>query len=115
MSAPEEKAALHARTGAVAIDMESQIAGRIAAERELPYLILRVVSDRADQALPPAFANAMRPDGGTDLAALLGSILARPAQLPRVISASVDAVRALASLRRLSVLLGPGLGCPYLA
>ena len=106
------KAAVQARTGAAAIDMESHVAARVAARHGLPLLVLRVVSDRADQALPPAFARAMRADGGTDGAAMLRSLLARPGQLPRFIGASVDAVRALAVLRRVGGLLGPGLGFP---
>ena len=106
------KAAVQARTGAAAIDMESDVAARVAARHGLPLLVLRVVSDRADQALPPAFADAMRPDGGTDGAAMLRSLLANPGQLPRVIGASVDAMRALAVLRRVGGLLGRGLGFP---
>lgn len=109
---PALKRALHAATGAVAIDMESHVAARVAARHGLPLLIARVVSDRANQSLPPAFARAMRADGSTDLAAMLASITRHPAQLPRVISAAADATRALASLKRLSRLLGPGLGFP---
>lgn len=100
---------------ASAIDMESHVAGNVADRHGLPFAIARVVSDRADQTLPPAFANAIRPDGGTDLTAMLASIARHPAQLPRVFGASADAVRALASLRRLSHLLGPGLGFPDFA
>ena len=107
---PAAKRALYAATGAIAIDMESHIAARVAARHGLPLLIARVVSDRADQSLPPAFARAMRPDGGTDFAAMLTSIARHPAQLPRFLGAAADATRALASLRRLSRLLGPGLG-----
>src|SRR5256885_9970689 len=46
------KAALRLETGAAAVDMESHIAAAYAAEFELPFAALRVISDPASRALP---------------------------------------------------------------
>ena len=63
VASAEAKAALQAATGAIAIDMESHIAARVAARHGLPLAVLRVVSDTAADTLPPAFAVAMRRGG----------------------------------------------------
>ena len=61
-----EKLALGERHGALAVDMESHIAGAVAAERGLPFAIVRCVSDGARHLLPHAITVSMRPDGGVD-------------------------------------------------
>jgi len=103
----EAKRQLHARTGALATDMESHIAARVAADHGLPFAILRVISDSAADALPPAFAVAMQPGGGTDYAALIASLATRPGQLPAFVRAARHAMTALRALLRGRVLLGP--------
>ena len=47
----------------LAVDMESHIAARVAAAHNLPFAILRVVSDRVDDAMPPAVLVSMGPQG----------------------------------------------------
>ena len=42
------------KTGAFAADMESHVVARIANERQLPFAVLRVIADPANQRLPPA-------------------------------------------------------------
>ena len=108
------KRAIRNATGAIAIDMESHIAARVAARHGLPFLCLRVVSDGVEEALPPAFAVAMRRGGGTDLGAMLRSLATRPRQIPAFARASANAVRALKRLELLGGLLGPRLGLPDL-
>ncbi len=95
-----EKAALYAQTGAIAVDMESHIAARVAARHNLPFAILRTISDSADQALPPAALVGMRPDGGVALGAILASLARNPAQLPALIRTGRDASAAFGSLAR---------------
>ena len=108
------KAALHTATGAIAVDMESHIAARVAARHGLPFGCLRVVSDTAADTLPPAFAVAMRRGGGTDVGAMLRSLATHPGQIPAFAHASANAVRALRRLELLGRLLGPRLGLPDL-
>jgi hopanoid-associated phosphorylase len=79
-----QKAAFAAR-GALAVDMESHIAGAIAAEFGLPFAVLRCISDAAGASLPPAIAVSMKPDGGVDYGAVIGSLLRQPGQVPDMI------------------------------
>jgi adenosylhomocysteine nucleosidase len=108
------KAALHRETGAMLVDMESHVAAKVAAERNLPFAALRVVSDNAKQNLPPAVFGAVGRDGELNLGAVLRSIAANPAQIPALIRAARDSNRAMASLLRCFNLLGAGFACPYL-
>lgn len=108
------KAALHVATDADAVDMESGIAAEVAASRDLPFAALRVISDGAFDSLPHAALVAMKDGGGLDLGAVMGSLLTRPLQIPRLIGTARDAGRAFRVLLRCRDLLGIGLGCPYL-
>ncbi len=74
-----------AHTGAIIADMESHLAGSAAARHDLPFAILRCVSDTAETALPPAVTVAMRPGGSLAPGAILGSLLRQPGQLPALI------------------------------
>ena len=106
-----EKTAFHATTGALAVDMESHIAARVAARHGLPFAILRTISDTADHALPPAALVGMKPDGGMALGAVLASLARDPAQLPALIRTGRDAGAAFARLgRALRTLEAVGIG-----
>ena len=94
------KTALHAATGAIAVDMESHIAARVAARHDLPFAIVRTISDSADHALPPAALVGMTPDGGVALGAILASLARNPAQLPALIRTGRDAGAAFKALGR---------------
>ena len=92
------KAVLYAR-GAGAVDMESHIAARVAAEAGLPFVILRCVSDLAGDDLPPAVAVAMGAGGRLALAAVMGSILRQPGQIGALIAMLRRFARAHRALR----------------
>jgi hypothetical protein len=92
------KQALHARTGAIIVDMESHVARRVAARHGLPFAILRVVSDGVGRTLPAAARVAMRADGGIALGAVLESLARDPRQIPALIGIARDAARAMRSL-----------------
>ena len=109
-----EKRALGVTHDALAVDMESHVAARVAQRLVLPFAIVRVVSDGVDHLLPPAIVVSMRPDGGIDGKAMLRSLAARPGQLPDLIATIRNAAIAFRALGRGGRLLGPGLGCPYL-
>jgi hopanoid-associated phosphorylase len=106
---PAEKRALAASHDAVAADMESHIAAEAAARCGLPFVVLRCISDEADDRLPPAIAVAMRPGGGLALGAVLGSILARPGQLPALLGTLTRFSRAYAALKVGAGAVGPRL------
>ena len=106
---PETKSGLHDATGALAVDMESQVAARFASAREVPFAVLRVISDDASHVLPPAALVAMKPDGGIALGRVLGSLLKRPTQVPALIRTARASNKAFAELLRCRDLLGVGL------
>ncbi|MCR0984829.1 phosphorylase family protein [Roseomonas populi] len=107
-----DKAALHRETGALAVDMESHIAARVAYRHGLPFAAARVISDGADRSLPPAARVGMRPDGGMNLPAVLLSLARNPLQLPALIRTGWEAERAFRALLRGHDALGPGLAGP---
>jgi hopanoid-associated phosphorylase len=103
---PSEKRALHARTGAVAVDMESQIAARVAHDRGLPFAAVRVVIDPVDRPVPRAALAGYRPDGTTDARAVLSALWRQPRELPGVIRLAYDAAVAARVLLRCRRQLG---------
>lgn len=94
-----QKRTLAERTGALAVDMESHVAARVAARHGLGFAALRVISDRAADDLPPAALVGMRPDGGMALGAVLASLARDPRQLPALIRVGQQADRAFAGLK----------------
>ena len=108
------KAALYDDTGALAVDMESAIAGRFAAARNLPFAVLRVISDDARHVLPPAALVAMKPDGGIALGRVLGSLLRHPLQVPGLIRTARASNKAFRELLRCANLCGVGFSGPDL-
>jgi adenosylhomocysteine nucleosidase len=104
------KAELRATTGAAAVDMESHVAASFGAAAGLPICAVRVVSDPAGVSLPAVAANALKPDGRIDLAAVLVRVAGNPRQIPLLIRAGRDASVAFAALRRVRGLLEVGLG-----
>lgn len=109
-SASAKVALFESSGGALVVDMESQVAARFAAERKLKLAVLRVISDAADHALPPAALVAMQPDGGISLRRVLWSLAKNPLQLPALIRTGRHSSKAFERLLRCRGLLGPGLG-----
>jgi adenosylhomocysteine nucleosidase len=106
-----DKRALHAATGAIAADMESQVAARVAARHGLPFAIIRVISDAADRDLPRAVCVGMKPDGGMAPGAVIRDLLRDPRQLPALLRVAIDAEHAFRSLLRgYDALAGVGIG-----
>lgn len=93
------KAALRLKTGAAAVDMESHIAAAYAADAELPFAALRVISDPAHRGLPPLVKSAIKLNGDTDLGAVLRNVARNPLTLRSLVPAGIDFNRALRSLR----------------
>jgi adenosylhomocysteine nucleosidase len=110
----QDKARLRDQTGGMAADMESHIAACAARAANIPFAALRVISDRASDALPPAAVTAMRADGSIDVGAVIVSLIAKPQQIGGLIETACAAETAFVQLLRCRRLLGPGLACPYL-
>jgi adenosylhomocysteine nucleosidase len=105
----QSKAALYDVSGALAVDMESQVAARFAAARGLKLAALRVISDDASHVLPPAALVAMAPDGGIALGKVLWSVVKNPLQIPALIRTGLASNKAFAELLRCRGLCGVGL------
>jgi len=106
-----DKATLFGRTAALAVDMESHVLALAAAEARLPFAMIRVVCDTADETLPPAALHGVKPDGSTDLLGVLGSLLRRPGQIPalgRLARAAKAAERVLTLCGQRITLIGSG-------
>ncbi len=110
------KGALHAQTGAIAIDMESHLAAAYAARHRLPFAAIRAIGDSASRNLPELAGDALRDDGSVDILKVLRGLAGNPGQMPALVSAGIDSGRAFSSLRRVRRLLGPlfGLGGAHL-
>lgn len=99
----DAKQALHAPHGALAVDMESHIAARVARQHGLPFAALRVVVDPADRPVPPLAVAGMADDGSTDIGAIVFGLLKAPHHLPGLLRLGRDAAaarRALQAARR---------------
>jgi hopanoid-associated phosphorylase len=108
LSASEKRCA-HAETKALAVDMESGVAARVARRHRLPFAAVRVVSDAAQQDLPEAVRVGMGPDGQMAPGPVFAALLRDPAQLPALIRTARDAERAFRALAEGRRRLGPGL------
>jgi len=88
------KAALHARTGAAAVDLESAAVARAAARHGLPFAVLRAVCDPAGRDLPRAALIALDSQGRIGTLRIAAAILSRPGDIPALIALGRDAARA---------------------
>jgi adenosylhomocysteine nucleosidase len=97
---PEAKRSLHVKTGAIAVDMESQVVARIAMQFGLPVAALRVITDPASRALPDSAVKAVRSNGTTDILAMSRFVLKRPGELIGLLRTARDAWVARSMLLR---------------
>jgi len=109
----QEKSDLYEATGGFAVDMESHVAGQVAAEHHIPFAACRVIIDAANRTLPPAATLGLRLDGAPDVPAVMRSVWQNPGQIPSLVRTALDARIAEQALRRGRKKLGAGLGFPY--
>jgi hopanoid-associated phosphorylase len=107
LASSAQKEYLYRTTNAAAADMESHVAARVANECGVPFAAVRVVSDSAARALPPAAMVAMTKTGGVDILAVLRSLAARPTQIPALIRTAWEAEKAFRALHRCRHVLDP--------
>jgi adenosylhomocysteine nucleosidase len=69
----------------VAVDMESAAWAREASERRIPYALLRVVNDGADDELPRYLSRCMDAEGGIRRSRVALAALADPASIPALL------------------------------
>lgn len=107
LTTSETKASLFARSGAVAVDMESAVIAARAAQSGYPALVVRAVSDDAGQSLPAEFIRLVTPEGRLRLAGALALGVTRPAMLPGAFELRRRTHRALRAVARtLAAMIG---------
>ncbi len=84
--------------GALAVDMESHIAGAMAGAHGLPFAVCPAILDPAWRTLPSASTAGLRDDCSTALAPILRELLKHPSQIGPLIQLAADARAARASL-----------------
>jgi hypothetical protein len=108
VTTPLAKAALAARTGAAAVDMESAAVASTAAAAGLPFVAVRVVADGPEDALPESVDDLVTADGRTRYLGL-PPYLVSPRRLRLLIRLAGRSRRARAELARVvQVLAGSG-------
>jgi len=104
-----DKAVLHRSSGALAVDMESHIAGAIAAAQGLPFAVCRAIVDPAWRTLPSAATAGLRDDGSTAIVPILRELLKQPSQIGPLLRVAADARAARTSLVQARHALGEAL------
>lgn len=102
------KAALHAVSGAIAVDMESHAVAAAAAAAGLPLYVLRAIADPAARSVPSAALAGIGPDGRRRPLAVLARLLVHPAQIAAIIRLAGDSKAALRSLARAAPMILSG-------
>ncbi len=98
MASTEEKRRTWVETGALAVDLESDVVARIAASTGIPFLVVRTIADSAYRALPPAALIPLAKNGTPKLAHVLASVLRRPRQVGALCGLARETQAALAAL-----------------
>jgi len=85
VSTAQAKENLHAKTGAIALDMESYAIAKVAQHYALPFLAIRAIADPASMDLPNALENALNDNGEVAVSRILKSLVLNPKELPHLI------------------------------
>ena len=107
-----DKRALHQRSGAIAVDMESAALARTARSRSKPFLVIRSVADAASLDFPPVLLKALNPRGDARMGALLGGLALRPQEIPELMALGKSFKTAMNTLASARDQLGEGLSFP---
>ncbi|MGH9442492.1 MAG: hypothetical protein ACRD16_09470, partial [Thermoanaerobaculia bacterium] len=100
---PDERRALAARLPAglpAAVDLETAFWSRAAAERGVPLLALRAISDAAREFLPPLLAECQEPGGPVRRASVAARMIFRPSAARQLLSLGRRVSAASESLAR---------------
>ncbi|MEZ5647655.1 MAG: hypothetical protein R3E60_01585 [Alphaproteobacteria bacterium] len=99
---PLTKATLFKQTGAAVVDMESHGVARAARDLNLPFGVVRVVSDTASTAIPSFALLGIQPDGSLNPLPMIPHLFRHFHQIPTLLRLQADTNRALKVLRRVA-------------
>jgi adenosylhomocysteine nucleosidase len=85
-------------TGALAVDLESDVVARVAASAGIPFVVVRTIADTAYRTLPPAALIPLAEDGTPNLARVIASVLRRPRQVAALFGLARETRAALSAL-----------------
>lgn len=85
VSSRKDKKQLHAKTGAMVLDMESVAVAKIARQHSLPFLAIRAIVDPVNMNLPRAVHRSLNDQGDVVLSKLLIFLALHPIELPGLI------------------------------
>jgi adenosylhomocysteine nucleosidase len=95
---PAQRQALYKQYGAMAVDQESQAVAELAYTYDIPYVVIRCVSDDANTTLPPAALNSLNADGSISGWRVFTSIISNPLQIAALIKMNNNLQLALKNL-----------------
>jgi adenosylhomocysteine nucleosidase len=98
MATTDEKRWGWTQTGALAVDLESDVVARVAAACGIPFVVVRTIADSAYRALPPAALIPLAANGTPRLSRVLASVLRRPRQFAALFGLARETRAALAAL-----------------
>ena len=104
-----EKQELFKITKALCCDMESHAVARVAVSNQVPFSIIRAISDPYDRDVPSWVLRNLTPTGGVRMTALSLQALRRPLSWGKLVGLSQDSNRAFKNLGRVALGLGPNL------
>jgi adenosylhomocysteine nucleosidase len=108
VSSPAGKRDLHRRWDVVAVDMESAGIARVAQEAGVPWVVVRVVGDVADQELPQVLTE-LSDENGRLRAGAVGGLVLRPRLWPALFALGRANAAAGRSMRRVWAAAGTDL------
>jgi adenosylhomocysteine nucleosidase len=100
LTTSEEKRALHARTQAQMVDMETAGAVKVAVTAGLPWIAVRVATDSVDEPLPFDFNTLADSEGNVDRRRVIAATLAQPWKIPALIRLGSRSAHAAKNLAR---------------
>ncbi len=98
IASSSEKRRIWEATGALAVDLESDVVARVAASAGIPFVVVRTIADTAHRELPPAALIPLAEDGAPDLTRVLACVIRRPRQLAALFGLARETRAALAAL-----------------
>lgn len=93
-----EKRRAWRETGALAVDLESDVVAGIAGRAGIPFLVVRAIADAAYRELPPAALIPLSREGRPRLASVFASVMRQPRQIAPLIALARETRLALAAL-----------------